>query len=539
MIVRSFLKWYQSAPVQGRIEAVEVMADAYLDDQLGGAAPAEAEAALTVVLDDVAPAVRRALALKLALSERAPRHLLIGLAHDEPDVSSFILARSPQLRDADLIDCARSGPALTHLAIALRHEVSAPVSTVLAEIAGGEALTALCRNPGADIAGPAFARMVERHPEHGELREALAARDDLPSAVRQSLVASLSSHLLSFVGKTGLIAPARAARVVGDACEQATMLLAFEAPDLGDFIEHLRATAQLTPSLLLRGVLCGDETLFGAALVRLSGMAPKRVAGILKSRGPAFHALYGKAGLPAHLHCAFEAGLAAIRKADRSVSGKAPALDRTIIQAVLAGCLAGDEAAMRPVLAMLRRFDAEAAREEARRLTADMLHEAAPTVIAADESGELPALVDLTALEHDLLVVDATAAEATESLVAEAVDVPAPVLPVELDIAAESLPAAAVPARFQYVVPAIFIPEIEPVTEMEAAAVLPFASDNDDPPAIDDESRYHDELDNLFAQAFGAPSPAPSTGALRVIERVEDRLDESYFANWDIRRSAA
>ncbi|MCA0425532.1 MAG: DUF2336 domain-containing protein [Proteobacteria bacterium] len=533
MIVRSFLKWYQSAPVPGRIEAVEAMADAYLGDCLLDASPAEAEAALTVVLDDVSPAVRRALARKLALSERAPRHLLIGLAHDEADVSSLILARSPQLRDADLIDCARTGSALSHLAIALRFEISATVSSVLAEIAGGEALTALCRNPGAEIVAEAFARMVDRHPEHGELREALAVRDDLPSTVRQSLVASLSTHLLSFIGRTGLIDAARAERVVGDSREQATMLLAFEAPDLGDFIEHLRATAQLTPSLLLRGVLCGDETLFGAALVRLSGMTPKRVAGILKTRGPAFHALYNKAALPGHLFNAFEAGLAAVRSIGRGGACEAPMLNRAIIQAVLAGCLAGDEATMRPVLAMLRRFDAEAAREEARRLTADLLRDGAPAVIIGNEpAAELPALIDLQALESEIL-----AANVEEMPAPETVGVMAPSAELESSFFVEHLPEADVSARFSYVVPEIYMPEAE-VAEPVAAVSAPI-EDNDDAPVVPDELRYHDELDSLFAEAFGADRRAPSTDSLRVIERAEDRLDESYFANWDLRRSAA
>ena len=132
VIVRSFLKWYQSAPVDGRVEAVQTLAEAYLAGQLGADHAAEAEAALTLVLDDVSPVVRRALAWALALSEHAPRHLLVGLAHDRPEVAGLILARSPQLRDADLIDCVKTGDALAHLAIAMRSSVAVDVAHALA-----------------------------------------------------------------------------------------------------------------------------------------------------------------------------------------------------------------------------------------------------------------------------------------------------------------------------------------------------------------------------------------------------------------------
>lgn len=549
MIVRSFLKWYQTAPVSDRVEAVEAMAQAYLSEQLGADDPAEAEAALTLVLDDPAASVRRALAWKLALSERAPRHLLIGLAHDRAEVSSLILARSPQLRDADLIDCARTGQALSHLAIAMRFTLSEAVCAVLAEVAGGDALVALCRNPGADIPADSFGVMVRRHPDHGALREALAERDDLPTVVRQSLVASLSNQLLAFVGRTGMIESGRAERLIGDSRELATLRLAFEAADLGAFVEHLRETAQLTPSLLLRGVLSSDDTLLGAALVSLTGTAPRRVAGILKGRGPAFRALYARAGLPHHLCAAFDAALGVIHATKQRDAMQEPVLNRSIIQTVLAACLGGDEAVMRPVLALLRRFDAEAAREDARRLTASLLREEAPAIIAsgeidADEVLALP-MIDLDAFEHEIM--EELSIEHALDAVGDEPDLAAD--PVEADMVepvfdpVSELPAAPAQPTFHYEVPVVYIPEVapeiaapvEPVVEEPVVAEL----DADDPLIAEDNLRYHDELDTLFASAFGTDTPAPSTGALRVVESLDDQLDESYFNSWDIRRNAA
>ena len=556
VIVRSFLKWYQSASVDGRVEAVSAMAEAYLTGQLGENSAEEAEAALTLVLDDASPVVRRALAWALALSEKAPRHLLVGLAHDRPEVAGLVLARSPQLRDADLIDCVKTGDRLAHLAIAMRSSVSAEVGHALAGVAGGEALVALCQNPGADLFAQSFACMVERHPSDGALRDVLSRRDDLPSAVRQSLVASLSHDLLAMMGTTGWLEPGRASRLVTDTSEMASVRLALEAPDLGPFVEHLRATGQLTPSLLLRGLLCGDSTLFGAALATLTDLSPRRIAGILKGRGAPLLALYNKAGLPSGLYPAFEAGLAAIREL-KLVAGEAmPVLSRPVIQSVLAACLQRTDAGLHPLLAMLRRFDAEAAREEARVLTADLMREDAPQTLdacvvpamspddfiealdhapAGDEMIERVELFDLAGTDID----DAPAELVGEATVAQ-------VMPGEFTVGAavadeiapqsvgESMDEAV--SRFELRLRRLLTPE------PRVAAPLPVAVDAQVADVRDEEATYHSELDALFAEAFapaGAAPPAPSQGALRVIDRLADQLDESYFANWDIRRNAA
>jgi len=543
VLVRSFLKWYRNAPVEGRIEAVGAMVEAYLAGQLGGDSEADAEAALTLVLDDASAAVRRVLSRAFALAPNAPRHIVVALAHDVSQVSGLVLARSPHLGEADLIECARRGDKLTHLAIAMRAGVTEPVSAALTEVADADVLVALIRNTDAELSDMIFARMVERYPASGVLRHALSARSDLPAHVRQSLVASLSVDLLGLVTGAGWLDPGRAERIVGDGAEMATIALAAAAPDLGVFVSHLIASRQLTPTLVLRALLCRDTTLFGAALTALTGFAPARVAGILKGRGGApLVALCDKAGLPRWMIPAYAAALAAQPRTKPGTDHHSLQLDRAIIGAVLSAVLAEAQSEAQPLIALLRRFDAEAARDEARAMAEVLIAEGPEMIEAGDGT-----LIDLDALAAELVLPESIEIRSSEA----AADEPVELLPEMAAEAALPEPIAALapteaPAAVAEPEPAAtatwsppvrrIVHRLVPDQSRDLAGVLP---EPDPSPAQGDA--YRDELDALFAQAFGQESrdPAPSEGSLRVIERREDGLDEAFFANWTLRRNAA
>ena len=90
---------------------------------------------------------------------------------------------------------------------------------------------------------------------------------------------------------------------------------------------------------MLRALLSGNVALFEAALGELSGAAPARVAGHVRSAaGLGFAALYRKAGLPAVLLPVFRAGLASLRTENGSEASSG-ALRRRIILRVMDACL--------------------------------------------------------------------------------------------------------------------------------------------------------------------------------------------------------
>jgi uncharacterized protein (DUF2336 family) len=79
MIIRRFLLWSRTASPGQRAEAVNALARAYLYSDMSPEDRWEAQTALTAILDDSSPLVRRAMAESFSNAAQAPRHLVIAL----------------------------------------------------------------------------------------------------------------------------------------------------------------------------------------------------------------------------------------------------------------------------------------------------------------------------------------------------------------------------------------------------------------------------------------------------------------------------
>jgi uncharacterized protein (DUF2336 family) len=219
---------------------------------------------------------------------------------------------------------------------------------------------------------------VRQYGHLAAIREAMLARDDLPVPTRQSLVAKLSETLAGFVAARSWLEEERAQRVTKEACEKATITLAAgSAPaDLQPLIRHLRENGQLNAALVLRALLCGNIALFEQALSELSGLPIARVSALVHDkRGAGFRAIYEKAGLPASTYPAFREAIEAMNEGGFVGSlGGAARLKRRMVERVLTRC--ADESNAEPLLILLRRFGAEAAREEARLFCEELVADA-------------------------------------------------------------------------------------------------------------------------------------------------------------------
>ncbi|MCC2113585.1 MAG: DUF2336 domain-containing protein [Hyphomicrobiales bacterium] len=370
MIVDEFLRWVQTAPAQARVDATRALANSYLYSEMEQVVRDAAEAAMTILLDDPSIAVRRTLADVLATSPGAPRHLIRELAQDQPDVAEPVLRRSPFLLDSELIDIAALGDHHAHRAIAGRSQVSASVAAALAEIAGPETLAILVRNPRARLAGVTLHRLVERHGADPELRDTLLARPDLPLDVRHRLIAKLGEALSDLAVVRAWMPARRAETVTRDACDKAAVTISIEAEseDVDALVDHLRRSGQLTTSLILRSICLGELRFFEAALSALSGMPRKRIFALLeRGNESAFRALYDKARLPASAFPAFRAALRLLREMqyDGDVADRYR-FARRMIERMLTRTDDIGDAELDRLLAMLRRFAADAARCSAR-----------------------------------------------------------------------------------------------------------------------------------------------------------------------------
>ena len=377
MIVRQFLCWIQTAPPGDRADATSALARAYLYSDLAREDRLAAEAAMTVLLDDPSPLVRRALADALASSIEAPHGVILGLARDQTDIAEIVAARSPVLNEGELIDLIAGAVERVQCAVASRTPLSSSLAAAIAEIGAAAACLTLIENPMAELTGPALNRIAERHGHLAAVREPLLLREDLAAETRQALVAKLSDTLARFVVHREWLPEERAHHVAREACDRVTVAIAAETDshDVAHLIRHLVASGQLTGGLMLRALLAGNVRFLVEALAELTGLRPGRVAAIVSDRsGHGFRALYQKAGLPDAAYRAFRSALEVIFETGFAGDALGHAvLRRRIVERVLARYEEAAEDELDHLLALLRKLAAEAAREEARIYTEDLM----------------------------------------------------------------------------------------------------------------------------------------------------------------------
>lgn len=367
MIVRRFLQWLRSAPASERTKAASILARAYLQSELSAEERGAIARAMLLLLDDSSSLVRAALAIGLASSPQAPLPIVRGLAADQPDIAAIILKTSPLLSEADLVDAAATGGPLAQQAIAGRKDLPPPVAAAIAEIGCAEACLVLIENIAA-LSPPSLTRIVERFGHLAAIRDAALIRSDIPVPIRHELVTKLSVALRDYVVARDWLPSARATDAAREACEKASVDLAGQTQqdEMRALVAHLRDSGQLTASLLLRALFAGHSALFEAALADLSGLGGARVRRLVKT-GEGLRALYDKAGLPALAYPAFHGALATLREnASRDAAAQSRRIER-----VLKSCEENRESAS--LLALLRDFSVEAARDEARIFCAQRL----------------------------------------------------------------------------------------------------------------------------------------------------------------------
>lgn len=370
MLVERFLGWVETAPADRRANAVRALARAYLQSQFEGADQDAAEAALTCILDDCDPGVRQAMAEALAPDPASPRHVILALAGDTPEVSLPVLRLSPVLLDAELVEAVASGNAGQQEAIACREPLSATLAQAIAEQGSREACLALMLNPSAKPLPQAFLAIATRFGDDAELRTCMLARHDTGMQARLLLI---EKYALSLVGREEAqngFSRERQEAELRDICEKATITYAAQVTDeeIREIVVALVAAGKLTAAYLLRSICMGNISLFAHALSHLSGQRIERVEEILKEgRRNAFSAVYLKAGLPKSAFDVFELTIDCWRRLLTSDANPDPAsLPYRVTSQVLCAYEGARNGETDRLLVLLRKICTEAARESAR-----------------------------------------------------------------------------------------------------------------------------------------------------------------------------
>ncbi|MGK9339077.1 DUF2336 domain-containing protein [Sinorhizobium meliloti] len=330
MIIQAFLRWVETAKASERASAASALGRAYAEAAVNGIDRRAAEMAMTFLLDDPSPKVRRSLAEALADCPVVPRSIIKALAQDQPEIAYVTISRSPVLNDEDLVDMTADGGAEMRAMIASRSAVSCAVAAAIAEIGGEEEVLILLENPGARLSPGSLRRIADRLGDSVAARGLLLERHDLPSDARQILAEKVGAALAASDLVRAVVGEERAQRVVRESCDAAALTLSSVSAreELQRMVAGLRKAGRLTPALLLTALCSGRTEFFSAAIVDLSGVPEKRVRSILS--GGRFHsirALLETAGLGREVSGVFsEAVLFCQCEADADHDGVSPSV---------------------------------------------------------------------------------------------------------------------------------------------------------------------------------------------------------------------
>jgi uncharacterized protein (DUF2336 family) len=405
-MVQEFLAVLQAAPHPVLARGAAKLGQTYLYGALTGPEQEHARHALTLLAGHASPLVRRAIAKTVASAAKTPHCIVHALASDSSDVAAIVLARSPVLSTAELVDFAATGDSIAQTAIASRPWVASPVCAALAEAGSLDAALALAVNPSAELLEFSIRSMIERHGQDADLRGALLARPNLPISLRSDLACAAAMSRAAGVTERARLPQEKAEWLIRDACEHAVITLAAETAgetrDMMELMARLRHSGQLTAGLLLRSLLCGNRNLFDFALRELTGVRLRQAAGLVA-------ALYRRAGMPEHLLPVFIACLEALRKF-RCAETVPARLQGRLIDMVLSACLSVTGGKLDPAVALLRRLESEAAWNEAREFQARAAEQvrrlpmpSRPVPPARRDAGGV--VIDLEAFEAAIMAV--------------------------------------------------------------------------------------------------------------------------------------
>lgn len=357
--------YLHSTRASERATAAEYLANTALAAETPREDRHAAISALTLLADDPSPNVRGAIACALAGSRRAPLHIVLHLARDQPSVAAPILLRSPVLTENDLVELVVMLDARGQAVIARRAALTPGIAAALCAFGSREAAIELARNDDAEILPSAFCQMVERFGTDAELREILIRQARLPVDCRHRLLGSIGDVLSQSPFVKAMIGSERAARVTRDACARSTLALVDGArpAEMSELVGRLREAGHLTTAFVLRCMALGRMEFFVHLLAHLSAVPQERVRTILVSgRDLAIAALFEKARLAPPTHRPLVAAIHVWRGVAR---GDRIAGVREATQAMIDAIVDESASQVGPIVSLLRQVQADAMRSAA------------------------------------------------------------------------------------------------------------------------------------------------------------------------------
>lgn len=229
--------------------------------------------------------IRKALSERLADADWAPRALINVLALDEIEIARPVIARSPLLRDQDLLRVLIEATVEHQIEVARRPHLGGVVVDAILDRGDPCVLTALAGNTTAQIEEPGMRRLVEASRRIAALRAPLARHPRLNEQLAQELYVWVGQALRQAISERFRVDAAALQRAVAQAVAAGGVPTTARAPNKPAapdperdemerrLIAKLDTAGQLSAGYLVRAAREGRLSLFENALAMLGGYA--------------------------------------------------------------------------------------------------------------------------------------------------------------------------------------------------------------------------------------------------------------------------
>lgn len=251
---------------------------------------------------DAEAQIRRTLAEQLADASWAPRALLDMLMLDEIEIARPVIARSPVLRDEDLLRILVEATIDHQVEVARRPHISGRVADAVIDAGLPAPMTALAANATAEISETGLGRLIEQARRIAALRSPLSRHPRLNQKLAMTLYAmvgdALRAELQGRFADAGPALPAAISAAIEASAARPrspamTVLLSSAADGGGDrdemdrrLVGKLQSSGQLRAGFLVRAVREKQVGLFEHGLSALSGFPISQVRQAVRRAAP-------------------------------------------------------------------------------------------------------------------------------------------------------------------------------------------------------------------------------------------------------------
>lgn len=188
---------------QARARLVENITDLFLSDdgRLSEHERALMSDILGKLISQVEAGIKKELAKVLASEDIELPEIILQLANDHVEIARPLLEQSKLLKDPDLIEIIRMRTDEHRMAIAMREDISEPLSNALVEYGNEDVVETLLNNHDALLSKRAMEYLVAESRRIDRFQEPLIRRADLPGDLAYRMYwwvsAALRKHILS------------------------------------------------------------------------------------------------------------------------------------------------------------------------------------------------------------------------------------------------------------------------------------------------------------------------------------------------------